>query len=259
MHSPAVHFTLRFFWVVLTALWQPCLQAQSTHQIFEHLTTEDGLSSDKVSDVIQDREGFYWISTQNGLNRFDGTSFQIFRNDPDDSTSLSHNSCAVLLEDQDGDIWVGTYAGVSRFSKDKGCFQQIYLDHHSQITDIANRINGLAMDGDGNIWISSFGLWKYDIKTDSVTLFRHDMYMPSSIYEDGYISWLTFDSVNNGIWSGSANAIQFYSIPQNQFFHARHNPLGWKIFDGKPEGVVVQDRQNLLWFIDQKTGELLLL
>src|SRR3989337_120835 len=93
-------------------LFSKKLCSQFSHQIFEHLTTEHGLSSDKVSGVMQDSEGFYWIATQNGLNRFDGTSFRIYRHAPGDSTSLTNNGCTSVIEDLNGDIWIAIYTGV---------------------------------------------------------------------------------------------------------------------------------------------------
>ncbi len=145
--------------------------AQSSNQIFEHLTTEDGLSSNKVEAVIQDREGFYWIATQNGLNRFDGTYFKIYRHNSGDSSSLTHNNCTDLAEDKNGDIWVATYKGVSRFVKSKGTFQPVYLHHPTKNFELTNRIYSIAVDNEGNVWIGGGGLWKYDTKTDKVDLF----------------------------------------------------------------------------------------
>lgn len=231
---------------------------QSSHQIFDHLTTEHGLSSDKVSSVIQDNEGFYWIATQNGLNRFDGTTFKIFRNDPQDSTTITHNSCSALLEDLNGDIWVATYAGISRFRKTTGTFQQIYLHHPSQIFSITNRINNLTLDHEGNIWISSFGLWKYDIKKDSLILFQKNNLNPGSIYENNYISKPTFDNARKGIWFVSSNAVQYYDIKKDQFYHALHNPLNWQIFNRSDGGEIALDRTGKVWFLDKNNLELLI-
>jgi ligand-binding sensor domain-containing protein len=100
--------------------------SQSSHQIFEHLTTDHGLSSNKVEAVLQDQEGFYWIATQNGLNRFDGTTFKLYRHHSEDSTSLTHNYCTGMVESQNGDTWVATHKGVSRFRKEKEYFQPVY-------------------------------------------------------------------------------------------------------------------------------------
>ena len=186
--------------------------AQSSNQIFEHITTSHGLSSNKVDNILQDREGFYWITTRNGLNRFDGTSFVIFRNDPADSTTISHNSCSPILEGNNGDIWVGTYFGLNRYNKSTGKFKQIFLQHPYQIPDITNRINNLAIDNEGNIWVAGYGLWKYDVRTDSIKLFLHEPDDTTSVFENSHIGKLTFDKNNNGIWFSTSTQLHFYSI-----------------------------------------------
>ncbi len=78
---------------------------------FNHLTTEDGLSNNIVFDLIQDRFGFLWFATDDGLNRFDGYDFKIFRHDPANQKSLSDNSVWALREDKKGKIWIGTKNG----------------------------------------------------------------------------------------------------------------------------------------------------
>jgi ligand-binding sensor domain-containing protein len=89
--------------------------AQSTamhnHITFNHLTVEDGLSNNKVNTITQDKTGFIWFGTEDGLSRFDGYNFKIYRHDPSDSNTLSNNSIWALLEDSKGNIWIGTKDG----------------------------------------------------------------------------------------------------------------------------------------------------
>ena len=83
---------------------------------FEHLSLEDGLSQNSVLAMLQDHRGFLWFGTQDGLNRYDGYTFTVFKNDPDDPNSLSLNSILALHEDDDGALWIGTWGGgLNRF------------------------------------------------------------------------------------------------------------------------------------------------
>jgi len=74
---------------------------------FEHLTIEDGLSQNAGLAIFQDSRGYLWVGSQDGLNRYDGYSFKIFKHDPDDPNSLSHNGILAIAEDTDASIWIG--------------------------------------------------------------------------------------------------------------------------------------------------------
>jgi ligand-binding sensor domain-containing protein len=78
---------------------------------YDAISTEQGLSQGLVNDMLQDREGFIWIATKGGLNRYDGYTFKIFTTDPQDTSSISSNTVSNLLEDKKGRIWIGTNDG----------------------------------------------------------------------------------------------------------------------------------------------------
>jgi len=85
------------------------LSAQPTHSFeFEQLTIKDGLSQSSINCIYQDRKGFLWIGTQDGLNRYDAYNFKIYRHDPRDSTSLAGNFINAVCEDSQGRLWIGT-------------------------------------------------------------------------------------------------------------------------------------------------------
>src|ERR1700756_4047737 len=80
-----------------------------------HLTTGDGLSQAYVTAILQDRRGFLWFATRDGLNRYDGDTFVVYKSNPNDPTSLSSNFIQALMEDDHGDLWIATNTGVNRF------------------------------------------------------------------------------------------------------------------------------------------------
>src|SRR5262245_45906935 len=82
---------------------------------FTHLTTNDGLSQGYVVAILQDRRGFMWFATRDGLNRYDGYTFVVYKNDPNDPGTLSSNFLQDLMEDDEGYLWVATSTGVNRF------------------------------------------------------------------------------------------------------------------------------------------------
>ena len=85
--------------------------AQAAHINFTSLGTRDGLLSNAVTAILKDRYGFMWFATSDGLNKFDGKNFVIYRHSPGDSTSLKSNEILALHEDASGNLWVGTSGG----------------------------------------------------------------------------------------------------------------------------------------------------
>jgi signal transduction histidine kinase/ligand-binding sensor domain-containing protein/DNA-binding response OmpR family regulator len=117
---------------------------------------------------LQDSEGFIWFGSEDGLYRYDGSGFKIFRNDPDDETSISDNMVQALLEDHRGTLWVGTYSGLNRFDKYTGTFKQ-YMTKWKDSASIENhRIDAIREDKEGYLWIATYtGFSRFDPETET--------------------------------------------------------------------------------------------
>lgn len=156
---------------ILPSTFTNPLKAQKKEIQFEHFSTGQGLSHSTVYCIMQDSYGFMWFGTQNGLNKFDGYNFTIYKNVPFDSLSLSDNWVQALLEAKDGTIWVGTHSGgVFEFDRNSETFVNHRNDPGNENSLINNRIWDLLEDKDGNIWIgTSAGLDKYDVRNKKFT------------------------------------------------------------------------------------------
>lgn len=95
----ASRFPLLLVWLLL---WSGAVAAQSRSAFVRHLTGSVGLSNNKCYTVLKDSKGYVWIGTENGLNRYDGHKFQVFRNIPNDSTSIGGNTVLEMHEDNSG-------------------------------------------------------------------------------------------------------------------------------------------------------------
>ena len=139
--------------------------AQSNNYQFAQYTAEKGLSHNQVNCFLKDRQGFVWVGTADGLNRFDGYSFKIFKHDPADSTTLSDHHINGLFEDPDGYIWINTREGYN-----------IYNPATERIDKNANKaasrlglpdadFNRVLKSKNGDYWISHnrLGLLKYSL------------------------------------------------------------------------------------------------
>lgn len=237
----------QLFFLILAGLASPlCLCSQP--YIFEHLTMNEGLSSDKVLAVLQDRQGYYWVATANGLNRFDGSAFKVYMHEENNPGSLADNHCSKLLEDKEGNIWIATYKGISVFDKKENHFRNLKLSYPEINADILNRITGMVQDAEGNIWISTIGLWKYDYSTKKLTSFLLNKNDPASLTDKGKLSEIQYDQVNHGIWFARNNGIVFYSITDNRFYNRGDNPKGWKIFSYDYYTLFTIGSDNRFWF-----------
>lgn len=147
---------LKFFFALTTIIfWLSIpLFAQTSYQA-DIYTTKDGLSSELCRNMYRDKDGFLWISTDKGLNRFDGNSFYTFRHRPDDPNSIANNSCNGILEDSKGRLWVNTDDGLSLFDKKKQTFKNYYPDT-SVMAILGISYTDMAEDHAGRIWIGGY-------------------------------------------------------------------------------------------------------
>ena len=137
-------------------------QAPSRPRIrFERVS---GLSQSAVNCIYQDRHGFMWFGTEDGLNRFDGYAFGVFRRQPGDPASLSHNFVWAVTEDAEGGLWVGTEGGLHRRAPGSTDFVRLRHDPRDETTVGSDFIWALLRDRRGAVWVGTKGggLSRYD-------------------------------------------------------------------------------------------------
>lgn len=149
---------------------------------FRHLTVENGLSQNAVFDILQDREGFVWMGTKDGINRHDGREVTVYRHDPFDAATLPSSYVTALLESADGHLWVGTLdAGVARLDPATGEVVRYANSPREEIT-------ALAEGADGTLWIGTRDDGLYRLAgaepEAEVVAFRHDPSDPASLSDD---------------------------------------------------------------------------
>jgi signal transduction histidine kinase/ligand-binding sensor domain-containing protein/DNA-binding response OmpR family regulator len=137
---------------------------------FERLTTASGLSQNTIHKIIQDKNGFLWFATADGLNRYDGYSFETFRNNPSDITSLSDSDVFSVTEDQEGDLWVGTRSsGLNKIETKTG--KVIRITKGSNNEDLSNiTIPSILNLGNHRMCVAAlgYGLLVFDIRTNKM-------------------------------------------------------------------------------------------
>jgi ligand-binding sensor domain-containing protein/signal transduction histidine kinase len=143
---------------------------------FTHLTTNDGLSQGYVVDILQDRRGFMWFATRDGLNRYDGNAFVVYKNNPNDSGSLSSNFLQDLMQADDGSLWIATDTGVNKFDPETERCTRYFHDPGNPNSLGGASVKSIAQDGRGSLWFGTedSGLDKLDPTTGAFTHYRND-------------------------------------------------------------------------------------
>ena len=172
---------------------------------FEHLTIEDGLSQNAGLAIFQDSRGYLWIGSQDGLNRYDGYTFEIFKNDPDDPNSISHNSILAIAEDRNGALWIGTWGGgLNRFDPATETFIHYRVDPSEKSSLSHDVVTSIKEDSTGTLWVGTLGgLNRYDPATDSFDHFKNDPDDTSGLSSDA-IS-VIFEDSDGQLWIGTGS------------------------------------------------------
>ncbi len=144
--------------ICLSFWFSACLIAQNP--LVESITIQDGLSQGMIYDLHQDQEGFIWIATKDGLNRYDGRKFKHFNHDPFDPHSISGNTVQNIEEDGEGRLWIGTEnKGINLFDKTTELFFNITRQEASQKGLTSLSVKDIVESPDGSMWIGTdFGL-----------------------------------------------------------------------------------------------------
>jgi signal transduction histidine kinase/ligand-binding sensor domain-containing protein/DNA-binding response OmpR family regulator len=189
------------FFVKFTVLLLVCsdfLFAQTT----KFYSTEGGLSNSLINQVYQDKKGFIWIATENGLNKFDGNKFIVYKKIQGDSTSLKNNYVRTLFEDNSGNFWIGCIDGLMRYDRNFDTFREIEI-HNEHKQRLYPHITSIIERNNGDIWISSSGSGLFSIKKGEMIC-----RMEKSLSERLCSRFLTviYEDSNNRIWIGSENS-----------------------------------------------------
>ena len=188
---------------ILFSLFLFCINVTQAQEIrFLNTTSEDGLSINGVTKLLQDKKGFIWLGTFNGLNRYDGYTFKIFLPEPGNSKSISHHSLSALVQDNNGYIWCGTKDGLNRFDWRTEKFAKFKNNPKDQSSLSENHIYCIHKSKEGTIWIGTLnGLNKYNPDKNNFTVFKkvHKIYNPDSLNTVTCID----EDKNGNLWMGT--------------------------------------------------------
>jgi signal transduction histidine kinase/ligand-binding sensor domain-containing protein/DNA-binding response OmpR family regulator len=225
------------------------ISAQVRDIQFEHLTVDDGLSSNTIFSIIQDSKGFLWIGTYDGLNRYDGYEFKVYKNVPEDSTSISDNMIRTLYEDKYGNIWIGCGwgGGLNKFDRATEKFTRYLHDLNNSSSISSDNIYAICSDKSGNLWIGTNGdgLDYFEIQNETFHHYKKDPADPNSL-SSNFISALYVDR-NDLLWVGtSSSGLNKFDRQKKQFtlYKASDNPSS---ISGNDITSIYENPAGLLW------------
>lgn len=167
-------------------LFMQTLQAIDKTPI-SHLGIQHGLSNNSIRCIYQDHKGIMWFGTYDGLNRYDGYNFTVFRNKLNDSTSLPHNYIYAIHEDKRNNLWIGTGQGIAIYNGIYSRFKPAYyFPHHSQEKrKISFNVNVIESDAKGNVFIGTNG-WGLLVKKENREIAHQVPIIEGKVERTGY-------------------------------------------------------------------------
>jgi len=203
---------------------------------FEQITIEHGLPHNTVRCILQDSQGFLWFGTLDGLARYDGYHFKVYRHDLADSTTISNNNIKIVFEDRSQNLWIGTYYGLNKFDRSTETFIRYTQGPEESHGSNAHEVWAIHEDRAGNLWVGYWagdylpwgGLYKLDRELGKFTPYRYDPYNPNTMSHNS-IRCIVEDG-NGVLWVGTETDGLNKFDPKTETFvryrYAPNNPRG---------------------------------
>lgn len=233
-----------FSWLLVTLFALACSQSFAQQNLkFTALTTKNGLSSNEVNAVLKDRYGWVWFATADGLNRFDGTNFTVYRHRDGDTASLPVNEILALYEDKAGRLWIGTGGGsLVYYDRTHDTFHQ-YREGPVWKKLQTEPILAIAGDHLGRLWVSGFnGLLIIDLKNNKTT--RPPLYN----YKGPAVAIGLFEDSKHRMWAGTNSGLFCFNLDNGalkQYVHDDQDKSS--IGPGAIKGIA-EDSSGKIWF-----------
>lgn len=230
---------------------------------FEALTTDQGLSQNLVYAIFQDSRHFLWIATADGLNRYDGTNFKIYKSSPENPNSISGHHFSSIVEDKNGNLWIGSYGGgLNKYSRMTESFTSYKHNPNNPNSPIGDRITTLLIDRKNYLWIGTeFGLCRMNLSTGKYRYFKADIKNPDSLCNNKIYA-MTEDSEGK-IWIGTWTGLSMFDYTKNKFknyFESERDPrllynnYIHKIYEDRRKNLWIGTAQGL-YLLNRKTGK----
>jgi signal transduction histidine kinase/ligand-binding sensor domain-containing protein/DNA-binding response OmpR family regulator len=224
------------------------LHAEGQSIRVQRISDENGLSDNQIRSIMQDADGFVWLTTRDGLNRFDGFSVKVFRPSQNDCKGTGQNNFNDAHIDRGGTMWVENICGLYRYDLATNTFLASYgYLGSSECCSTHREVLAIYEDRRGQIWFgTNYGISKYDRMNDSF-----DRFLPFPSVEVGAgenIIMSIFEDNNGHLWTGSySGSLSMFNPVARTFFHYRHDPNNERDVRSFSNIEIFIDRSGALW------------
>ena len=226
--------------------------AQEEFIKFSQLSNEQGLSSSTVKSIIQDFDGFIWIATLDGLNRYDGFEFKVFRKSSGSANTLTKNDINIVAAGNKGFIWAGSSEGVDRLNTRTEVFEHFKHIENDSTTISYSNVTAIIKDrvlgvvDNNHIWIgTSVGLNRFDPSTKQIFHYFSDIDDEKSISHNSITT--LFIAKNNELWVGTKNGLNQYVSESNNFIRHIENDTNEFSINGNDILSITEDKYQNIW------------
>jgi ligand-binding sensor domain-containing protein/signal transduction histidine kinase len=242
---------------VFACLVQIAVPAQSQDKRFHHLTINEGLSQSTVQSIFQDSDGYMWFGTQDGLNKYDGYNFTVYKHEPNKPGSISDNNIITIFEDSANTLWFGTSTrGISRYDREKDRFTNYIGSPDDLETLSSNNVWDILEDSDGFFWVATGnGLNLMDRQSNAFRRIFSDRNDPATL-SNNHVTVL-FEDSDGTLWVGTADGFNKLDRDKGEF--TRYQTF--ESVDGSTQlGMIrdiYEDQHGTLWIGTEEQGLLI--
>jgi len=228
---------------------------QNKNYKFEKLSIKEGLSHSNVYTIIQDNSGYLWFGTQDGLNKYDGYDFTIYRHEPTNPNSLSTGNFGKIFQDTSGIFWFGTYGGgVDKFDPKTNKFKNYSYELKNPNSLSNNQITFIYRDHLGILWVgtASGGLNKFNPEDETFTRYNYNPNDPSSL---SHIRAKCICETKDGtLWIGTEKGLNKFDRTTGTFTHYLHNPDNPNSLNSNSIQHMICDEEDNIWIATRGGG-----
>jgi signal transduction histidine kinase/ligand-binding sensor domain-containing protein/DNA-binding response OmpR family regulator len=238
---------LSFLILIILLNQKAFVSAQGIAQKLTNIYSSNAISQNSIQCIYQDKYGFMWFGTQDGLNKYDGYNYTTYKHIRNNNKSLPANNVLSICEDAEGNIWAATrIGGLSKYNRTYDWFINYKHDEKNNTSISNNNISYVYTDSKDNLWVGTDnGLNLFDKKTNSFKRYYHNN-LPNSLSSSAI--YTVFEDSKGRLWVGTDKGLNLLNKNTGGFTRFIHNKGDKKGISDNIITAIAEDERHNLWF-----------